>query len=637
MTRTHWTLLLFALLLCAAYAAGLPGEFALDDAENFADLRRFERGDLGWQGVVAGNASGPLGRPLSMASFALTAALAGLSPLSIKLGNLSLHLVCGALIAILLRAVLRDGRLFAGREEPVAVLLAAWWMALPIHVSTVLYAVQRMTQLSAIVSVLAVLAYVHGRRLAAAGGRGGLAMVWIGVPALALLAALGKENGLLALPLCAVLEWTVLGRSGRAPAAIRAFAWTVAVVPVLGLAAILLLSPGSLLEGYAVRSFTLAERLLTEPRVLWSYVADVLVPFGPSMGLIQDDVVLSRSWTEPATTVPAILAWLAVAGVALGVRRRLPLVSLGVGWFLVGHALESSVIPLELYFEHRNYLPSLGVLLVVAGFVAWIAGHVRKPTPQFRYTLPVLAVALAAAYVAGTYARAGVWRSEEDLVAHALQHHPDSSRLNSILGAHAMAAGDLPQALRYFDLSAQGLGSHERPTVVLWSLVAHCYARTAVPQPLLDELHGHAPDNLSSFGVQAVITAADAIYQQVCDDATADATIAALRPWLAAMQANPDGRGSWRFRYEYGRMLATRGAYREALDLIEPAWRQSGWQVGIGVVAFQIAVATEDLSRVEPVFARLSETAPAWDYQLQEALVRFRARVQSMRAANPPS
>ncbi len=629
-------LLLFAALLGAAYAAGLPGEFSLDDGENFQDLLRFVRGDLGWQGVVFGNSSGPLGRPLSMAAFALTAHVSGFSPLAFKLASFALHGICGTLVALFLRAWLRDLWADDARAERVAVVLACWWLALPIHVSTVLYSVQRMTQLAAALTVAALLCYLWGRRRAIRGARGGTIAVWAGVPALALLAALAKENGLLAVPLCAVVEWTLATRAPRAPAPIRLFAWLAVVVPLAGVGALLALRPDALLDAYSVRPFTLMERLLTEPRILWSYVADILVPFGPGMGVIQDDVVVSRGWLEPPSTLLAALAWLLTAGAAIALRRRQPLYAAGVGVFLVGHALESTFIPLELYFEHRNYLPSLGVLLVVAGAVEWTARTLPAPTRGFRSAVPVLGVALALAYVGGTWARASVWRSEESLVAHAIQHHPDSPRLNSMLGDAAMRAGDLPTALRHFDAAGRGLGAHERHTSLLLSLLAHCYAGTEVPTTLLDDLRAHAPRELSSFGLQASIVTADAIYQGRSDAATADATIAALGPWLDALRANPRGRGSWRFRYEYGRMLATRGAYAAALDLIEPAWRESGWQVGMGVVAFQIAVGTENRARAEAVYARLEETTPEWDWQVREALGRFRQRIDRMPVATSP-
>jgi hypothetical protein len=50
---------------------------------------------------------------------------------------------------------------------------------------------------------------------------------------------------------------------------------------------------------------------------------------------------------------------------AIYARKRLPLFSLGILWFFCGHVLESTVYPLELMFLHRNYLPSLGILLAV--------------------------------------------------------------------------------------------------------------------------------------------------------------------------------------------------------------------------------------------------------------------------------
>jgi hypothetical protein len=46
-------------------------------------------------------------------------------------------------------------------------------------------------------------------------------------------------------------------------------------------------------------------------------------------------------------------------------RKRFPIVAFAVLWFLVGHSLESTVFPLEIIHEHRNYLPALGPLLAL--------------------------------------------------------------------------------------------------------------------------------------------------------------------------------------------------------------------------------------------------------------------------------
>ena len=63
--------------------------------------------------------------------------------------------------------------------------------------------------------------------------------------------------------------------------------------------------------------------------------------------------------------------WVVLVGLALwGVRRR-AMWSFGLLWYLVGHSLESSLLSLELVFEHRNYVPSFGILFAGAYYLPW--------------------------------------------------------------------------------------------------------------------------------------------------------------------------------------------------------------------------------------------------------------------------
>ena len=125
-------------------------------------------------------------------------------------------------------------------------------------------------------------------------------------------------------------------------------------------------NPQWLWAGYDLRSFTLFERLLTEGRVLWFYLGLIVFPQLEHLGLYHDDIAISTGLFTPWTTLPALvgLAWLAF--LSWWTRTRAPLVSFGIAWFLIGHAMESTVLPLEIAHEHRNYLPLLGILLAAA-------------------------------------------------------------------------------------------------------------------------------------------------------------------------------------------------------------------------------------------------------------------------------
>jgi hypothetical protein len=625
-TRAHWLLVGFLLAVTAAFAAGLPGTFVLDDQANFAGMLRYARGEIDWKGAVFGNGSGPLGRPVSMASLLLTTACCGYSPLALKAANIALHLVNGVLVAMLVREILAAMRVDARSSGIWAVAIACWWMVLPIHVGTVLYAVQRMTMLCGTFTLLALLAYARARSGAALAGLRPPAL-WLAVPAFTALAMLAKENGALAPLLCLVLEICIYRNLGPAPRNARVLLGLFAVLPVLLAVVVLAAFPERVLAGYELRNFTLPERLLTEPRILWEYVASILLPFGPGMGLIQDDIAVSTGLLSPPVTIVALGAWIAAGVAAIALRRTLPLASAGVLFFLAGHALESTLIPLELKFEHRNYVPALGVLLAAAGLVQAVHRRLPAPTAQFRIALPAVGVLLVVALLFATGSRALVWRSEDTLVAQALLHRSGSPRLNAMLGARLMTTGQPAAAIERFALAAQGLVPREQGVRHLWEFLAHCYAGQTAPDEVFSRLVADPPSALSTIGVQAVAYAVEAVESGRCPADSARPLADGLGAWVRANTQSATALGSWRLRFELGRLLASIGRYPEAAVEVESAWRNSGRETGVGIVLFQIHASANDRSAARALVRELELVTPAWDRQARKAIARFRAWV----------
>jgi tetratricopeptide (TPR) repeat protein len=362
--------LLFWLLLAAgflAYQSGLQGGFILDDEVNLRGLL-----EIGATGNDTGHdilafslqgGAGPLGRPVSLLSFALQFHYAH-SAAAFKYVNLCIHLLIASLICWWLVLVGRLTGLTESRALPLALAAAGIWLLLPIQVSTVLYVVQRMTELAALFTVMGLLGYTCGRAwLAQNRVLAGYAMVSLSLGGFGLLAVLSKENGALLLLYAIVLEATLFATLPR-PRYWMAWCWSFLYLPMLGLFGYLLwqLDPVQIAE---MRDFTVYERLLTQPRILLDYLFNIFVPRPQALSLFHDDYPVSRSLIDPPATLIALAMLLAALGSALWLRRRYPLYAFGVLWFLAGHALESSFLPLMLYFEHRNYLALLGPVVAV--------------------------------------------------------------------------------------------------------------------------------------------------------------------------------------------------------------------------------------------------------------------------------
>jgi hypothetical protein len=174
---------------------------------------------------------------------------------------------------------------------------------------------------------------------------------------------------------------------------------------------------------YAGRDFTLTQRLLTESRVVLDYLHWTLLPNLSQLSLYHDDYVPSRGLLTPPTTLLSLALLAGLAVLAWWLRRRRPLMALGLAWFLLAHLLTATVIPLELVFEHRNYFASLGLCIALAdGLLRWPAdGRPRR--------LGMLAAcALLLLYAGCTVLRATEWRDPWHFANTEAAKHPGSPR-----------------------------------------------------------------------------------------------------------------------------------------------------------------------------------------------------------------
>lgn len=407
------TALLGAMLVLAwlVYSPGLDGPFLFDDYANLPALGYYGRVD-NMESLVSyltSGIAGPTGRPFALLSFLIDANNWPASPEPFKYTNTLIHLLNSALLIWLSIRLAHALGHIRKHAEWIGLLAGGMWLLHPFWVSTTLYVVQRMTLLSATFVLAGLLAYVHGRQHLIAGAhRRAYAWMTGGIVLGTTLAVLSKENGAL-LPLFALLvEWLVFGRAGKktvnAPSEIFRW-WLIAflITPTILLLAYLVYQTPGAIDGAAhSRDFTLAQRLLTEPRIILAYLQHLLLPELYTAGLFQDNITVSTSLVRPWTTLPAmaVIAGLLVLG--WKVRDKYPSLTLAIFFFFAGHLLESTVVALELYFEHRSYVPALFIFLPLSIWIVTAAA----PAPKLRVGLAAM---ILAAISSLTWLRADLW------------------------------------------------------------------------------------------------------------------------------------------------------------------------------------------------------------------------------------
>lgn len=416
-------------LAVLAYLPGLHGSFLFDDFANLPALGSFgpiDNWTVFWRYVTSGTAD-PTGRPLALLSFLIDAHNWPADPFAFKRTNLILHLLNGVLLALLLR---RLGRALRGQSPGVdlaAVLGAALWLLHPLFVSTTLYIVQREAMLPATFVLLGLLGWCVGRERAARKRDSGVWFCAVAILACTTLALLSKANGALLPLLCWLMDAIVLApaqpiANARMQRRFARMRWIVLILPSLAILAWLVKQGiGFATNGVPTfRPWTFGERLLTEARVVCDYLAQLWLPHPYSAGLFNDAFPVSHGWLAPPSTLAAIAFLAALFAGAIAVRKRSPALALAVLFYFAGQLLESTVIPLELYYEHRNYLPAM---LMFWPLALWLTGDGALVVLR-RALIVVLPLSLAGM----TCLRANLWGDVQQQAEMWAQKNPESPR-----------------------------------------------------------------------------------------------------------------------------------------------------------------------------------------------------------------
>ncbi len=407
----YYSLLLVVVATIVLYLPGIIGPFIHDDTGRITGNSGIQITELSVESLRRSVENMP-SRPLPMASFALNYYQCGLESTCFKSTNIFIHVVTGLVLFIFLALLRRSGlnrQLFL-MPTWLPLVVTAIWLLHPLNVSTVLYVVQRMTQLSLLFSLAFLICWLQARFIAQ---RPSARITW--ATAALLFLALGlasKENALLALPLAGLLELLMLPAAFRQRIARPLLTgWLLVALIFSAFALLALFPPRFIANSYLVRDFSPIERLLTEGRILWYYTSEILWPDASRMSFFLDFLPISRSAFAPWTTLPAALGWFLLCGISLAALLRRPsLWAFGILFFLINHLMESSLYGLILSYEHRNYGASIGLLLAGAALLHPLLRNTALRAVAFIILLAFIGFQLLT--------RVDTWSSEANMATH---------------------------------------------------------------------------------------------------------------------------------------------------------------------------------------------------------------------------
>ena len=482
MTSYRLTLALIVIVLLI-YSNTLDAEWHFDDRHSITDNSKIQLSELTVkslsQAIEHPDAS-RIWRPLAYLSFSLNWYIGQDNVFGYHVVNILIHCVTAYLLfqvlLILFNSPNLNGR-HAGDPFTISLLSAIMWAINPIHTQAVTYIVQRMTLLAALFYMGGVLFYLRARITKSSHYR---FLYFTLCLVSGLLALASKENAIL-LPLGIILVEVIFFQDLTNYDFLKRFLLISIFVSIaIAIIGYIIFPQAHLLylfAGYEDRFFTPWERILTQPRIVLFYITQIFYPH-PARLSIEHEFVTSTTIIHPWTTLPAIIFIFALVLFAFVKAERWPISCFAILFFFLNHLIESSIIPLEMIFEHRNYLPSMFLFVPIAQGTVWLLNRYSK-TQTFLFLMTLcLGIGLIIALSIGTYLRNHVWRTEESLWTDAHLKAPSMHRpIHNLAMALYDRQGNLDKALEFYH-RAEKLTMHRKShKALLYSNIANIHFR----------------------------------------------------------------------------------------------------------------------------------------------------------------
>jgi hypothetical protein len=452
---THKSHLIAILAICLLgsiiYSNTLNSPFVFDDLQNIKNNLYIRLPNFDFQRLCdAGFKSSSSNRPIANISFALNHYWGEYDVTSYHVVNIIIHLINGILVYFLSLIIFKQATYVPNQKvsqlhnvsSPLLSLLAALIFIIhPIQTQSVTYIVQRMNSMAAMFYLLSLLFYINSRLTRIKWKRwvlfSGCFFSWI--------MALGSKEVAATLPLIILIyEWYFF-QDLRLEWLRRNLKFFVGLFAVLVLVVFVYLGEHPLdriSASYTNRDFTILERVLTQFRVVLFYISLLLCPHPSRLNLLHH-VTTSSSLIEPVTTLLSLLIIIGLFGLVVYLAKRQRLISFCILWFFFNLVIESSVLGLEMIFEHRLYLPMFSFALIVS----YLLFHfLSKRQIWFIVVSVIIILSLSTA----TYMRNSVWGDEVTLWKDCVEKSPQLARPHNNLGNALDKQGRTEEAIEHY-------------------------------------------------------------------------------------------------------------------------------------------------------------------------------------------
>jgi Tfp pilus assembly protein PilF len=524
-----------------AYSNSFHVPFQFDDRPNIANNPDVKIKDLTWDRLaqLVEKSYQDNIRVFSYLTFALNYHFGGLNVFGYHLVNVIIHIGSGIFLYWLLILTFNLPSLretYGSISYPVSLLASLIFISHPIQTQSVTYIVQRMASMAGMFYLLSMMLYVKGRSSWSKSRFiywGGSAFSWV-------LGLFSKENVAILPVFILLYEIYFFQNSEVSQKGKRILGFLIGSIGLIAFISLLVWGEryfNQLVEGYQIREFTLSERILTQFRVVLYYVSLLVYPH-PSRLNLDYDFPLSKTMLDPPTTLISIFITFGLIGLSVWKGKKSPILSFCILWYFGNLVIESSIFPLEMVYEHRLYLPSVGPfllfsLLTVRGIEKLKAGFFRKghrsaqginvirPAEKFVEWFIPLGMILLFSLV--SYQRNSIWNSELELWRDCVKKSPQKERVHHNLGFVYYEMERLDDAEEEFE---QALRLNPRYALSMYNLGLVYYRKGSMDEAIryyqkAIELDSKSPDFFYNLGVayyqKGLYEKAIRVYQKVLE------------------------------------------------------------------------------------------------------------------------
>jgi hypothetical protein len=460
---------MFQILILSAigaliYSNTLTAAFQFDDKLNIVDNLLIRDISNLWPPTGA--------RWFGLLTFSLNFMLGGLNPVGYHLVNIGIHILTGLSVYLFVRLTLRTP-FFSRRTGAVitdgwyAFACALLFVAHPIQTQAVTYIVQRFASLASLLFMLSCNFYLMARLTTAdrnippSHERTRCLLtrtaLYVAAGVCALLSLKTKENAYTLPVVLLTYDLMFISSLSQLSAAFRKGWRTVISASGLMLFLFLYIASRYGFEGFfdklkATNEISRHDYLITQFRVIITYLRLLFFPVGQTVdhhyriynSLFSADILASL----------AVIVFLLVSAAYLCKLSRtgsgcLRLVSFGILWFFITLSIESSFIPIiDVMFEHRLYLPSIGAVIAVISVIVYALERTgsRFALRMAAGILIVVTITLSCA----AHLRNRVWQNELTLWTDVITKTPGNPRGYNMVGNYYLTSFRIYDAIGYF-------------------------------------------------------------------------------------------------------------------------------------------------------------------------------------------